>query len=130
MTTSVLIVDDDTDVRQALSELLRDEGYRVEGAADGRDALAKLRQGLRPALEILLDLMMPGMNGWDFRQAQLDNPELRDLPVVVVTASGRNPDDIRTQLGPVEVVAKPIQPTDLIDLVQRLARPEPLRQSA
>ncbi len=129
MTTSVLIVDDDTDVRQALSELLEDEGYRVEGAADGRDALAKLRQGLRPAV-ILLDLMMPGMNGWDFRQEQLDDPELRHLPVVVVTASGRNPDDIRTQLGPVEVVAKPIQPTELIDLVERLARPEPLRRSA
>ena len=129
MTTSVLIVDDDTDVRQALSELLQDEGYCVEGAADGRDALAKLRDGLRPGV-ILLDLMMPGMNGWDFRQEQLDDPELRDLPVVVITASGRNPDDIRTQLGPVEVVAKPIQPTELIDLVERLASPEPLRQSA
>jgi CheY-like chemotaxis protein len=129
MTTSVLIVDDDTDVRQALSELLQDEGYRVEGAADGRDALTKLRQGFRPAV-ILLDLMMPGMNGWDFRQAQLDDPELRDLPVVVVTASGRDPQDIRTQLGPVEVVAKPIQPSDLLHLVERLGRPEPLRQSA
>jgi two-component system chemotaxis response regulator CheY len=129
MATPVLIVDDDTDLRSALTELLEEEGYAVEGAADGRDALAKLRGGLRPAL-ILLDLMMPGMNGWDFRKAQLDDPELRALSVVVVTASGSDPATIRAQLGPVELLAKPIHPKDLLDVVGRLAPLLPLRNSA
>lgn len=129
MPTPVLIVDDDTDLRRALSELLEEEGYAVEGAADGRDALAKLQGGLRPGL-ILLDLMMPGMNGWDFRKAQLDDPELRALPVVVVTASGSDPATIRAQLGPVELLAKPIHPNDLLDVVGRLAPLLPLRNSA
>jgi CheY-like chemotaxis protein len=129
MPSPILIVDDDTDLRRALTELLEEEGYVVEGAADGRDALAKLQDGLRPAL-ILLDLMMPGMNGWDFRKAQLDDPELRALPVVVVTASGVDPATIRTQLGPVDLIAKPIYPTELLDVVGRLAPLLPLRNSA
>jgi CheY-like chemotaxis protein len=129
MPNPVLIVDDDTDLRRALTELLEEEGYAVEGAADGRDALAKLQGGLRPGV-ILLDLMMPGMNGWDFRKAQLDDPELRALPVVVVTASGSDPATIRAQLGPVELLAKPIHPNDLLDIVGRLAPLLPLRNSA
>lgn len=129
MPSPVLIVDDDTDLRRALTELLEEEGYAVVGAADGRDALAKLQAGLRPAL-ILLDLMMPGMNGWDFRKAQLDDPELRALSVVVVTASGSDPATIRAQLGPVELLAKPIHPNDLLDVVGRLAPLLPLRNSA
>jgi CheY-like chemotaxis protein len=129
MPTSVLIVDDDTDLRRALTELLEEEGYAVEGAGDGREALAKMRSGLRPAL-ILLDLMMPGMNGWDFRKAQLDDPELRTLPVVVVTASGESSGALRTHLGPVELIAKPIQPEFLLGVVGRLAPIDSLRTSA
>ena len=96
--STILIVDDDCDVRRALTELLEDEGYAVAGAANGRAALDMIRGGVRPAL-ILLDLMMPGMNGWDFRNAQLRDPELSAVPVVIVTASGFTQDAIRTELG-------------------------------
>ena len=129
MPSPILIVDDDSDLRLALTELLEEEGYAVEGAADGRGALVKLQAGLRPSL-ILLDLMMPGMNGWDFRTAQLEDPTLRALPVVVVTASGSDLATIQSQLGSVELVAKPIHPAELLDVVGRLARPVPLRNLA
>ena len=89
---TILIVDDDPDIRDALSQLLQDEGYDVAGAADGAAALAYLREaaagrGARPCL-ILLDLMMPGMNGWEFRAEQRRDPAIAGTPVVVITAGG------------------------------------------
>ena len=122
--STILIVDDDSDVRRALTELLEDEGYAVAGAANGRAALDMMRDGIRPSI-ILLDLMMPGMNGWDFRSAQLRDPELSAVPVVVVTASGFNQDAIRTELGSIELVPKPIQPTKLLDIIERLTASPP-----
>jgi CheY-like chemotaxis protein len=122
--STILIVDDDSDVRRALTELLEDEGYAVAGAANGRAALEMIRGGIRPSI-ILLDLMMPGMNGWDFRSAQLRDPELSAVPVVVVTASGFNQDAIRTELGSIELVPKPIQPTKLLDIIERLTASPP-----
>jgi CheY-like chemotaxis protein len=81
----LLVVDDDPDVRELMVQLLELEGYRVLGAADGQEALASLRKGPRPDA-ILLDLRMPGMNGWEFRAAQLADPELASIPVYVLTA--------------------------------------------
>jgi CheY-like chemotaxis protein len=83
----VLIVDDELDIRETISEILGFEGHEVFSAADGEQALVRCRQ-LKPDL-ILLDLMMPGMNGWDFRRAQLRDPEIAGIPVVVVSAVGR-----------------------------------------
>src|SRR5436305_4151442 len=105
---AILIVDDDSDVRAALSELLEDEGFSVEGAPNGREALARLRQGqVHPAV-ILLDLMMPGMDGWDFRSEQMRDPQLAAVPVVIVSASGFSRESIRAQFRPAGYVAKPI----------------------
>lgn len=115
----ILIVDDDNDVRRALTELLEDEGYAVTGASNGLVALDLMRGGVRPAL-ILLDLMMPGMDGWDFRNVQMRDPELSSVPVVVVTASGLSRESIRTELGPIEMVPKPISPAALLDVIERL----------
>ena len=122
---TVLVIDDAEDVCVALTELLEEEGFAATTARDGRQALDLLLGGLRPCA-ILLDLMMPGMNGWDFRSAQMRDPELSAVPVVVVTASGFSHESIRTQFGPIELVAKPIQPSALLDVIERLtARPEP-----
>lgn len=87
MGSTVLIVDDEPDIREAVSELLSEEGYEVLGAADGDEALRKAR-ACHPSL-VLLDLMMPGMNGWEFRARQKGDPELATIPVVVVSALGR-----------------------------------------
>jgi CheY-like chemotaxis protein len=83
----ILVVDDDDDIRTALAEVLRDEGHEVRCAANGREALALLRSSAPPCL-VLLDLMMPVMNGWEFREQQLADPALAEIPVFVISAAG------------------------------------------
>ena len=85
MRRRVLVVDDDADIRETLSLILEDEGYDVQSAADGAAALAVLRSGPAPDV-ILLDLMMPVMNGWQFRDAQLKDLAFASVPVVVLSA--------------------------------------------
>jgi CheY-like chemotaxis protein len=85
MAGSVLIVEDDHDVRDSLRDVLEDAGFMVSAAGDGAEALKLLRGGLRPGV-ILLDLMMPRMNGYEFRAEQRRDPSLSDIPVVVLTA--------------------------------------------
>jgi len=82
-----MIVEDDRDTREMLERFLELEGFRVSSAPNGEAALASLRANGRPCV-ILLDLMMPVMNGWQFREAQRQDPELSTVPVVVVTAAG------------------------------------------
>ncbi len=108
----VLVVDDDRDIRELLVELLASEGYEVASAADGRRALAEARAH-RPDV-ILLDLMMPVMSGWEFRQEQLRDPGLADIPVVVVTA-------FEESIDGTELLRKPFLVEDVLDAVQRLA---------
>jgi CheY-like chemotaxis protein len=84
---SVMIVEDDHDTREMLERFLQLEGFDVRTAANGEVALASLRSGPRPCV-ILLDLMMPVMNGWQFREAQTRQPDIAGVPVVVVTAAG------------------------------------------
>jgi CheY-like chemotaxis protein len=115
---AILLVDDDKDVRSALSELLREEGYSVETAPNGREALARLRAGsIHPAV-ILLDLMMPGMDGWDFRSEQMRDPRIASVPVVVVSASGFSHESIRTQFRPAAYVQKPIEKDVLLGAIR------------
>jgi CheY-like chemotaxis protein len=85
---SILIVDDENDIREAVSELLAEEGYSVLEAASGAEALKQLREH-HPSV-VLLDLMMPGMNGWEFRAVQKGDPDLSRIPVIVLSALGRS----------------------------------------
>jgi CheY-like chemotaxis protein len=119
---AVLIVDDDNDVRSALAELLEEEGFSVEGAPNGREALALLRGGTVHPAVILLDLMMPGMDGWDFRHEQMRDPKLAGVPVVIVSASGFSRESIRTQFRPAAYVEKPIERTALLAVIHELVR--------
>jgi CheY-like chemotaxis protein len=86
MSRQVLIVEDDPDLLGALASFLQSEGYNVECARHGLEALGRLRAGSRPAV-ILLDLMMPIMTGWEFRDAQRQDSELCHIPVVVVSGT-------------------------------------------
>jgi CheY-like chemotaxis protein len=114
----ILIVDDDTDVREVLGELLADEGYVTRMCPNGRAALDLLRGGGALPRLILLDLMMPEMDGWQFRAEQLRDASLRNIPVVVMTASrGVDKDD----LGGAEVLQKPIGLGDILEAVHRNA---------
>jgi CheY-like chemotaxis protein len=112
----VLVVDDELDIREAVSEVLAFEGHEVFTAGDGQEALRRCRV-LLPDL-ILLDLMMPGMNGWDFRATQRRDPAISAIPVVVLSALGR--------VGTVEASAflpKPFGLDDLLEAVRRFAVP-------
>jgi CheY-like chemotaxis protein len=112
---TVAVVDDDTDLRETLGELLAEEGYQARLFDNGRAALEFLRGGGSPDL-ILLDLMMPEMNGWQFREAQLGDERLRAIPVVVMTASrGLEGAPITAQ----EILYKPIGLGQLIEAVAR-----------
>jgi CheY-like chemotaxis protein len=87
MAKRVLVVDDDADIRETVSLILEDEGWEVSSAADGAAALALLRGSATRPNVILLDLMMPVMNGWQFREEQLKDPQLAQIPLVVLSAN-------------------------------------------
>ena len=82
---SILIVEDEHPIRDIITEILEDEGYRVAGATNGLEALKYLRQHAHPRL-ILLDLGMPVMTGWEFREHQQRDPQLAEIPVIVMSA--------------------------------------------
>lgn len=116
----ILIAEDDPDIREALAQVLENEGYQVSTAADGAQALALLRQGPKPSL-IILDLMMPVMNGWQFREEQLRDPELAKIPVLVITAY-TGAEAKAAAAGAAGLLRKPIELQSLLDAVERLAR--------
>jgi len=107
----VLIVEDDTDTREMLGRFLELEGFQVEKAANGQEALDTLRGGGRASV-IVLDLMMPVMDGWQFRAQQQRDPQLSRIPVVVVTAAGP-----RNGVPQIEADAWLPKPIDLDDLL-------------
>lgn len=115
---SILVVDDDAGIREALTDILEDEGYSVTSAPDGLAALEMLREHqMRPRL-VLLDLMMPRMNGWQFRAEQRQDPDLAAIPVVVISAGG-NAREQSHVLGVAEYLPKPIEFDQLVGIVER-----------
>jgi two-component system cell cycle sensor histidine kinase/response regulator CckA len=109
-------VEDDADIREALDGLLSMEGFRVSGCSNGREALDWLRNSPKPDL-ILLDLMMPVMDGWQFRVAQKEDPELANIPVLALSA------DSTAKAAAIDAEAylkKPVDYDTLIDTIDRL----------
>jgi CheY-like chemotaxis protein len=105
-------------MREMMAQLLTLEGFRAGTAANGRDAIEYLRRGDLPDL-ILLDLMMPVMDGWEFRRLQRDDPSIADLPVIVLSAL----DPIRAkEFGGDVFLTKPLDFDRLLDLVRRYCR--------
>ncbi|HKD12071.1 MAG TPA: response regulator [Thermoanaerobaculia bacterium] len=118
----VLIIEDDAAVLDALREVLEDEGHEVLVAANGREALSRLRSGNRPDL-ILLDLMMPVMSGWEFREAQLQDETLAAIPTVILTALG-SAAQRALELQSAGFLQKPIQPDRLLQKVDEICHRE------
>lgn len=116
---SVLVVEDDEDAREAMVALLQMKGYDVAGAGNGREALDYLDQAPPPDL-IILDLWMPVMDGWQFRSAQIRNPRLAHIPVIVVTALSD-----RADVDANEVIIKPVDVDHLLTKVDQYCRREP-----
>ena len=110
---TVFIVEDDNDTREMLAKFLELEGYRVEVAVNGKQALDRLTQGT-PASVILLDLMMPVMDGWEFRRRQVEDARLKGIPTIVVSAAGR---DRITQISADAYLSKPVDMDELLTRV-------------
>ncbi|MDP9148429.1 MAG: response regulator [Myxococcota bacterium] len=113
---ALLVVEDDVDIREALDGLLSLEGFRVAGCCNGREALEWLRSSPKPDL-ILLDLMMPIMDGWQFRVAQKGDPTLSSIPVLALSA------DATAKAAAIDADAylkKPVDYETLIDTIDRL----------
>ena len=115
----ILVVEDDTDIREAVLEVLEEEGFSVAGAADGSQAIAYLDGSpVSPDL-ILLDVMMPIMDGFQFREEQRKNPRHAGIPVIVFTADGQAK-AIGGELGAAAALHKPVKVGALVALVRRI----------
>jgi two-component system response regulator MprA len=117
---SVLVVDDDDAIREVLTFILEHEHYTVIQAANGQEALDRLTEGAQPGL-ILLDLMMPAMSGWDFRERQAHDPVWGKIPVVVMTGDG-NIESKSATLMASSYLKKPVELEDLLATVARYVR--------
>jgi CheY-like chemotaxis protein len=119
----VLVVEDDTDLRESLSQALRDHGFGVTPASNGQEALDLLRAGARPSV-ILLDLMMPVLNGWELRDALRHDPALARIPQLVISAYVDETEQVVLALPPGDCIRKPFHLRILIDAIERHCQPQ------
>jgi CheY-like chemotaxis protein len=118
----VLVVEDDDDIRDVIQEVLSSEGLRVDTARDGLEALRKLDGGADPPV-ILLDMMMPNMDGETFLHTVRNKPGLADVPVVVMSGNAAARECAR-DLNAVACLVKPFELEDLLEIVHRFAAAE------
>ncbi len=122
----ILVVEDDADTREAMQSLLELHGYTVITAADGSEALQRLRSGLKPSL-ILLDLMMPGMDGFEFVNAKRQDPRLSPIPVIIYSGH-HDAQSNAARLGAEGYFQKPVAVQSLLDLVEKYGSRPPIAQ--
>ena len=117
MPLSILVIEDDQDIRMFLKALLRTEGHQVKTAQNGADALRQLGDDLNPDL-IVVDLMMPKMNGWEFRRVQRRTEQIQDIPIIIVSGVSDTADPER-KLSPDAILRKPLDPDAFLETVGR-----------
>lgn len=115
---SVLIIDDDEDIRESLIGCLEGEGYQPIAAPNGKQALELLASLDPPPCIIVLDLMMPVMDGRSFREEQLRSPALAKIPVVLISAYVPDPAEVAQELRIPDYLSKPVDPEVLLQLIQ------------
>jgi CheY-like chemotaxis protein len=112
MNHTVLLVEDEDELRESMRDLLEDNGYVVIAASDGQEALDAL-PGIEHLCIVLLDLLMPRMNGWEFFEKMRARPELTAVPVVVHSSA-----PTRAPAGVALVLKKPLEPERLLSVVR------------
>jgi DNA-binding response OmpR family regulator len=118
----ILIADDDAFIRRPLEWILAQEGFDPETASDGDECMETLRSN--PPDLLILDVMMPGLDGFEICRRMKDDPKLRQIPVVLLSARGREHDRERGMaLGAAEYMTKPYSPTDLMQRIRGLLEP-------
>jgi CheY-like chemotaxis protein len=118
MTWTLLLVEDDPDIREGLGDVLLARGFRVLLARDGHDAIAVARRmNSRPAV-IVLDMMMPDMDGFEFLQHQRTDPILHDVPVIVLTAMEPLPRDLPSNVT--AIFQKPLPLPEVLEEIRQI----------
>ncbi len=122
MPKKILAVDDEASIRKLVSVTLQNRGYEVDTAEDGQDALDKIALS-KPDL-VILDVMMPRMNGWEARKRLREDPKTKDLPILILSAVG----EFEAQLQGMEsagddYITKPFSPQELGDIVEAMLDP-------
>jgi CheY-like chemotaxis protein len=112
----ILVIEDELDLLFPIAELLKDEGYEVLAASDGAEAMRYLREE-KPDL-VILDLSMPRMSGWEFSGFKRDDPQIADIPVILLSGN-RDIEKHAQELGAVAWLAKPLQGAALVETVKR-----------
>jgi len=118
----VLVVDDNDDIREALALILEYEGLAVESVADGDAALARMRREPQPCV-VIFDLHMPGMDGWQLREAQQADPTLRDIPMIIYSGDS-DVGQVAATMGLKGFFQKPTTIDRVLALVRRYAQCE------
>lgn len=113
----ILVVEDDRDIRESMVELLEYENFEVISATNGKAGIDLLRSGVKPDL-ILLDLMMPVMDGFQFRVEQIKSPELSQIPVIIMTADGHM-ESKGELVGTVSIIRKPLNIDSTISVIRQ-----------
>jgi DNA-binding response OmpR family regulator len=117
----ILIADDNENIRDALAYLLEDEGFQLWIAKDGVDALQKARD-MHPDI-LLLDIMMPKMNGYDVCRAIKKDPELKNIYIIMLTAKGQVAEQERgKEVGANEYVVKPFSPSEILVRIKKILK--------
>ena len=119
MTKRILVVEDDTSIRELLVELLESEGYSVASAVNGLEGIRYLQSNENPHL-ILIDLMMPVMDGYSFRTEQLKNSEWSKIPVVVMSAEANAKEKMKN-FGITAFLSKPVELDTILKTVERFS---------
>lgn len=123
----VLVVEDDQSIRNVITDVLEERGFRVIGAADGSEALDRLEESdTRPDV-VVLDLLMPVMHGWDFMETYAQHTGGERIPIVVVSVNPALPRSF-ARFGVRSVIAKPFDVDDLLESVERAADGTPCPQ--
>jgi DNA-binding response OmpR family regulator len=117
MSKKIMIVDDEEDVRVSVGQILEISGYEVIKAEDGKDCLNKLEH-VTPNL-VLLDIMMPGISGWDVAATMKENPKWNNIPIVFLTAKG---DEMSIGMGGLASEDYIVKPFDVIELKERVEK--------
>jgi two-component system response regulator MprA len=118
MKRRILLVEDDPEISRIVNLVLLDEAYEVETAADGAQALEILRRGGERPHAILLDLMLPGMDAWKFRELQKAEPRIAAIPIVVFSAHAKIAEHA-AELGAISYVRKPPDLEELLSALER-----------
>jgi DNA-binding response OmpR family regulator len=115
----ILIADDNENIRDALTYLLEDEGYSLSMAKDGSDALKKTREFLPDIL--FLDIMMPEMNGYEVCRVIKNDPQLKKIYVIMLTAKGQVAEQERgKEVGADEYIVKPFSPMEILSKIKNI----------